>query len=129
MGKYKIRVNREYEPLEYVVYGALIYCLCIANADMKEQTAICEWCNPKLEFMSTEVLEDLADAIDRMGGVDSEPLATIERTLTLTLELRHQAEITEETVETAEKETEETEEGSKETDEMCVQSGSESAEG
>ena len=115
MSRNKSRINREEEPLETVIYGALMYCLFICGEYSEHEIEnICEWCIPKLQFMSTEVLENIKAETE---GREKKSMAWAELVRVLILELENRHPKVEE------------EGKGEETDEMCVQSGSESAEG
>ena len=61
MRKYKVDKHKS-EPFESVIYSAMMYCLYFELEDNKGILAdVCSWCNPKLEYLSTELLKKIFD--------------------------------------------------------------------
>lgn len=107
MSKNKSRINRPEEPLETVIYGALMYCLYLCEEQREHEVEnICEWCIPKLQFMSTEVLENIKAKTE---GREKRSMAWAELVRVLILELENRHPKVEE------------EGKGEETNEMCVQ--------
>ena len=92
------------EHIESVIYSAMMYCLYLELEDNKGVLEdVYSWCNPKLEYVSTEILQKIYDECAPRKK-NSELWAKMLRHIVVILENREAGE------------------GEKTDDEMCVQS-------